>query len=147
MKITDTSDVWWKTAVIYCLDVETYLDSDGDGIGDLAGLVQRVHYPADLGVTCLWLMPIYPTPDRDDGYDITDHYGVDPRLGTLGDFVELVRTARDRGMRVILDLVVNHTSDRHPWFRAARSTPTSRTATGTCGMTTPGHQAEGRGVP
>ena len=97
MKITDTSDVWWKTAVVYCLDVETYLDSDGDGIGDLAGLVQRIDYLADLGVTCLWLMPIYPTPDRDDGYDITDHYGVDPRLGNHGDFVELVRTARDRG--------------------------------------------------
>ncbi len=125
MKITDTSDVWWKTAVVYCLDVETYLDSDGDGIGDLAGLVQRIDYLADLGVTCLWLMPIYPTPDRDDGYDITDLYGIDPRLGNHGDFVELVRTARDRGMRVILDLVVNHTSDQHPWFRAARSSPTS----------------------
>lgn len=125
MKITDTSDVWWKTAVVYCLDVETYLDWDGDGTGDLAGLVQRIDYLAELGVTCLWLMPFYPTPDRDDGYDITDHYGVDPRLGTHGDFVELVRTARDRGMRVIVDLVVNHTSDRHPWFRSARSSPDS----------------------
>ena len=125
MKITDTSDVWWKTAVVYCLDVETFLDSDGDGTGDLAGLVQRIDYLADLGVTCLWLMPIYPTPDRDDGYDVTDLYGIDPRLGDHGDFVELVRTARDRGMRVILDLVVNHTSDRHPWFRAARSSPDS----------------------
>ncbi|MGK2948076.1 MAG: alpha-amylase family protein [Acidimicrobiales bacterium] len=125
MKITDTSDVWWKTAVVYCLDVETYLDWDGDGTGDLAGLVQRIDYLAQLGVTCLWLMPFYPTPDRDDGYDITDHYGVDPRLGTHGDFVELVRTARDRGMRVIVDLVVNHTSDRHPWFRSARSSPDS----------------------
>jgi trehalose synthase len=125
VKITDTSDVWWKTAVVYCLDVETYLDSNGDGTGDLAGLVQRIDYLADLGVTCLWLMPIYPTPDRDDGYDITDLYGIDPRLGNHGDFVELVRTARDRGMRVILDLVVNHTSDRHPWFRSARSSPDS----------------------
>ena len=82
VRITDTSDLWWKTAVVYCLDIETFLDSDGDGIGDLAGLVQRIDYLAELGVTCLWLMPIYPTPDRDDGYDITDFYGVDPRLGT-----------------------------------------------------------------
>jgi trehalose synthase len=125
VKLTDTSDLWWKTAVVYCLDVETYLDWDGDGTGDLAGLIQRIDHLADLGVTCLWLMPIYPTPDRDDGYDITDHYGIDPRLGNHGDFVELVRTARDRGMRVIVDLVVNHTSDRHPWFRSARSSPDS----------------------
>lgn len=121
MKITDTSDLWWKTAVVYCLDVETFLDWGGDGVGDIAGLVQRIDYLAELGVTCLWLMPVYPTPDRDDGYDITDFYGVDSRLGNHGDFVELVRTARDRGMRVIVDLVVNHTSDEHPWFKAARS--------------------------
>jgi trehalose synthase len=121
MRITDTSDLWWKTAVIYCLDVETFFDSDGDGHGDLAGLAQRIDYIADLGVTCLWLMPFYPSPDRDDGYDITDFYGVDARLGTHGDFVEVVRTARDRGLRVIVDLVVNHTSDRHPWFRSARA--------------------------
>ncbi|MGN6221592.1 MAG: alpha-amylase family protein [Microbacterium sp.] len=120
MKITDTSDLWFKGAIIYCLDVETYFDSDGDGAGDLQGLAQRIDYLAQLGVTCLWLMPFSPTPDRDDGYDITDYYGVDPRLGTHGDLVELIRTARDRGMRVIVDLVVNHTSDRHPWFRKAR---------------------------
>ncbi|GAA5089940.1 alpha-amylase family protein [Microbacterium yannicii] len=120
MKITDTSDLWWKSAIIYCLDVETYLDSDGDGVGDMQGLAQRIDYLAQLGVTCLWLMPFYPTPDRDDGYDITDFYGVDPRLGNHGEFVEMIRTAHDRGMRVIVDLVVNHTSDRHPWFQKAR---------------------------
>jgi trehalose synthase len=125
MRITDTSDLWWKTAVVYCLDVETFLDSDADGIGDLQGLAQRIDYLADLGVTCLWLMPIYPTPDRDDGYDIVDFYGVDKRLGSLGDLVEVLRTAKDRGMRVIVDLVVNHTSDQHPWFKDARSSRTS----------------------
>ncbi|MGV9193615.1 alpha-amylase family protein [Microbacterium sp. MC2] len=125
MKITDTSDLWWKTAVIYCLDVETYMDDDGDGTGDFAGLAHRIDYLADLGITCLWLMPFYPTPDRDDGYDVTDHYGVDRRLGNHGDFVEVIRTAADRGIRVIVDLVANHTSDKHPWFVAARRSKTS----------------------
>ncbi len=121
MRITDTSDLWWKTAVVYCLDVETFFDSNGDGCGDLAGLAERIDYLAELGVTCLWLMPFYPTAHRDDGYDITDFFGVDPRFGHHGDFVEVIRMAQDRGLRVIVDLVVNHTSDRHPWFKAARS--------------------------
>jgi trehalose synthase len=125
VKISDTADLWWKTAVVYCLDVETFLDWDGDGTGDFVGLSERIDYLSDLGVTCLWLMPFYPTADRDDGYDITDFYGVDPRLGNHGDVVELVRTARDRGMRVIVDLVVNHTSDKHPWFKASRSSKSS----------------------
>jgi trehalose synthase len=115
-----TSDVWWKNAVLYCLDVETFLDADGDGSGDLRGLGDRVDYLAGLGISCLWLMPFMPSRQRDDGYDITDFYGVDPRLGTHGDLVEMVRTARDRGIRVIADLVMNHTSDRHPWFQDAR---------------------------
>ncbi len=123
MKVTDTGDLWWKNAVVYCADVETFFDSDGDGVGDLGGMAQRLDHLAQLGVTCLWLMPFYPTAHQDDGYDITDHYGVDPRLGSHGDLVELVRTARDRGIRVIADLVVNHTSDRHPWFRAALRDP------------------------
>ncbi len=114
-----SADLWWKTAVVYCLDVETFMDGDGDGTGDMAGLVRRLDHLTDLGVTCLWLMPFYPTAERDDGYDITDFYGVDPRLGDHGDVVELVRAARDRGMRVIVDLVVNHTSADHPWFQAA----------------------------
>ena len=121
MRLTQTSDLWWKNAVVYCLDVETYADGNGDGCGDFRGLIQQIDHLDRLGVTCIWLMPFYPSPDRDDGYDITDFYGVDPTLGTLGDFVEFVRTARDRGMRVIADLVVNHTSDQHPWFVEARS--------------------------
>jgi trehalose synthase len=121
-----TSDVWWKNAVIYCLDVETFLDSDGDGCGDLPGLCERVDYLTGLGIDCLWLMPFMPSCQRDDGYDITDFYGVDPRLGTHGDLLDVVRTARESGMRVIADLVVNHTSDQHPWFRDARRGPESR---------------------
>jgi trehalose synthase len=116
-----TSDVWWKNAVVYCLSVQTFLDADDDGRGDLPGLTERLDYLEGIGVSCLWLMPFYPSPGRDDGYDITDFYGVDQRMGTPGDFAELIRTARDRGIRVIVDLVMNHTSDEHPWFRAARA--------------------------
>jgi len=120
-----TSDLWWKNAVIYCLDVETFLDWNDDGMGDLLGLSERVDYLAGIGVSCIWLMPFYPSPNRDDGYDISDYYAVDERLGSLGDFAAMIRTAKDRGLRVIVDLVVNHTSDRHPWFRRARSSKSS----------------------
>jgi trehalose synthase len=126
MRITDTSDLWWKNAVVYCLDVETFMDWNNDGVGDFEGLAHRLDYLAELGVTCLWLMPFYPSPGRDDGYDISDFYGVDPRFGHHGDVVEFIRTARDRGMRVIIDLVVNHTSDKHPWFTSATSSRTSQ---------------------
>jgi trehalose synthase len=121
VSIEISSDQWWKNAIVYCLDVETFLDWDGDGTGDFGGLVERIDYLAGMGVTCIWLMPFFPTAERDDGYDITDFYAVDPRLGTLGEFVEFVRTARDRGIKVIIDLVVNHTSVQHPWFQAARA--------------------------
>jgi trehalose synthase len=114
-------DLWWKNAVIYCLDVELFADGDDDGCGDFPGLTGKVDYLAGLGVTCIWLMPFYPTPNKDNGYDISDFYGVDPRLGTLGDLVEFLRAARERGIRVIADLVVNHTSDQHPWFQSARA--------------------------
>jgi maltose alpha-D-glucosyltransferase/alpha-amylase len=114
-------DLWWKNAVIYCLDVELFADGNGDGCGDFPGLTGKVDYLAGLGVTCVWLMPFYPTPNKDNGYDISDFYGVDPRLGSLGDLVDFLRAARERGIRVIADLVVNHTSDQHPWFQSARA--------------------------
>ena len=113
-------DLWYKNAVIYCLDVETYLDSNGDGVGDFRGLTDRLDHLEALGVTTVWLNPVYPSPNRDNGYDISDYYGIDPRLGTLGDFVEFSRALRDRGMRLLVDLVVNHTSVDHPWFQASR---------------------------
>lgn len=112
-------DLWYKNAVIYCLDVETYMDGNGDGVGDFLGLTQRMDYLTGLGVTCIWLMPFYPTPNKDNGYDVKDYYNVDPRLGSPGDFVEFTRRAEERGIRVIVDLVVNHTSDQHPWFQEA----------------------------
>lgn len=120
MRSADSGDLWWKNAVFYCADIQTFYDWNGDGTGDIRGLTDRLEYLDDLGVTCLWLMPFYPTARKDDGYDITDFYGVDPKLGTLGDFVELVRTARAKGIRVVVDFVMNHTSDAHPWFKSAR---------------------------
>jgi trehalose synthase len=127
MRLDQVSDQWWKDAVVYCVDVRAFLDTDGDGIGDLNGVTQRLDHLAELGITCLWLMPFQPSPCRDGGYDISDYYAVDPRLGSLGDFVELVRAAGERGIKVISDLVVNHTSDEHAWFREARSSPDSPT--------------------
>jgi maltose alpha-D-glucosyltransferase/alpha-amylase len=118
-------DQWYKNAIIYCLDVETYADGNGDGIGDFTGLRSRLDYLSGLGVTCLWLMPFYPTPNRDDGYDIADYCAVDPRLGTIADFSDFAVEAKERGMHVVIDLVPNHTSDQHPWFQSARSDPNS----------------------
>jgi maltose alpha-D-glucosyltransferase / alpha-amylase len=119
-------DLWYKNAIIYCLDVEKYLDANDDGVGDFAGLTRRLDYLAGLGVTCVWLQPFYPSPNKDNGYDVSDFYGVHPKHGTLGDFVDFMNHAEQLGMRVIVDLVCNHTSDRHPWFQAARKDPESR---------------------
>ena len=119
------SDRWYEKAVVYCLDIDTYADSNGDGIGDIRGLIGRLDYLARLGITCLWLNPIHPSPDRDDGYDVADFYNVDPRFGNLGDFAELLHEAGNLGIKVIIDLVVNHTSDQHAWFQSARSSPDS----------------------
>src|SRR4051794_5300826 len=102
------------------------MDANGDGIGDFVGLMRRLDYLHGLGVTTIWLMPFQASPRRDQGYDVTDYYAVDPRFGTLGDFVEFTHQADQRGMRVIIDLVVNHTSNEHPWFQAARKDPQSK---------------------
>jgi maltose alpha-D-glucosyltransferase/alpha-amylase len=114
------NDLWYKNAVIYCLSVGTFMDANGDGIGDFTGLMRRLDYLHGLGVTAIWLMPFQVSPHRDDGYDVADYYGVDPRYGTLGDFVEFTHAAEQRGIRVLIDLVVNHTSNEHSWFNAAR---------------------------
>jgi len=119
------NDLWYKNAVIYCLSVATYMDANGDGIGDFQGLMRRLDYLHGLGITAIWLMPFQPSPYRDDGYDVADYYGVASRHGMLGDFVEFTHAAAQRGIRVIIDLVVNHTSDRHSWFQEARKNPNS----------------------
>jgi maltose alpha-D-glucosyltransferase / alpha-amylase len=114
-------DLWYKNTVIYSLDLESFMDADGDGVGDFAGLSRRLEYLHALGVETLWLAPFQRTPNRDNGYDVSDYYGVDPRHGSAGDFVEFMHRAQGRGMRVLIDLVANHTSNEHPWFQAAAS--------------------------
>ena len=119
-------DLWYKNAIIYSLHVGTFMDSNGDGIGDFGGLSRCLDYLHGLGITCIWLAPFQKSPRRDDGYDISDHYQVDPCFGTLGDFVDFTHEAKQRGIRVMIDLVVNHTSDQHPWFQEARRDPASK---------------------
>ena len=115
--------LWYKDAIIYELPVKAFHDSNQDGIGDFGGLVQKLDYLQDLGVTCLWLLPFFPSPLRDDGYDISDYCGVHPAYGTLDDFRAFLDAAHGRDMQVMIELVVNHTSDQHPWFQAARQAP------------------------
>ncbi|PJI55177.1 trehalose synthase [Methylobacterium radiotolerans] len=145
------NDLWYKNGIIYCLSVGTFMDANGDGIGDFAGLERRLDYIQGLGATAVWLMPFQPSPKKDGGYDIADYYGVDPDYGSLGDFVAFAHAAKQRGLRVLIDLVVNHTSDQHPWFQSARSDPDSpyrdwyvwskeRPATADEGMVFPGVQ-------
>ena len=119
-------DLWYKNAVIYSLSLDAFLDTDGDGVGDFKGAMRRLDYLQGLGVTAVWLAPFQPSPGRDHGYDIADYYNVDPRYGSLGDFVEFTRACHQRGMRVMMDLVINHCSDQHPWFQQAIADPTSR---------------------
>ena len=120
------NDLWYKNAVIYCLSIATYMDADGDGIGDFQGLMSRLDYLQGIGVTAIWLMPFQPSPCKDDGYDVADYYGVDPRYGNLGDFVEFTQGCKQRGLRVLIDLVVNHTSNEHAWFQEARKDAKSK---------------------
>src|SRR5690606_16984560 len=113
-------DLWYKNAIIYSLDVDKFMDVNGDGWGDFRGLTRRLDYLESLGIDAIWLAPFQPSPYRDNGYDVCDHYGVNPRLGTSGELVEFMHSAKKRGIHVIIDLVVNRTSDQHPWFQAAR---------------------------
>ena len=124
---TETADkLWYKDAIIYQLHVKAFADSNNDGIGDFAGLTEKLPYLQDLGVTTLWLLPFYPSPGRDDGYDIADYGDINPDFGTMKDFRRFIQEAKKRGLRVITELVVNHTSDQHDWFkRARRSDPKS----------------------
>ncbi|GGB24836.1 trehalose synthase [Sphingomonas metalli] len=115
--------LWYKDAVIYQVHVKSFFDSNNDGIGDFKGLIEKLDYIADLGVTCIWLLPFYPSPRRDDGYDIALYEGVSPDYGTMDDATAFIAAAHARGIRVITELVINHTSDQHPWFQAARKAP------------------------
>ena len=117
--------LWYKDAIFYELHVRTFYDSNGDGVGDFPGATQKLDYLQDLGITCIWLLPFYQSPLKDDGYDVADYSHVHPAYGTLEDFRAFVAAAHSRGIRVIADLVLNHTSDQHPWFREARSSPAS----------------------
>ena len=119
-------DLWYKNTVIYSLDLETFMDSNGDGVGDFEGLTRRLDYLQSLGISTIWLSPFQPTPNHDNGYDIADYYGVDPRHGSSGDFVEFMQQARKRGIEVVMDLVVNHSSDQHPWFQHSRKDKNSQ---------------------
>lgn len=112
---------WWKDAVVYQIYPRSFQDSNGDGIGDLRGIIQRLDYIRSLGATVIWLCPIYASPLIDNGYDISDYYAIHPELGTMEDFDCLLRQAHQRGLRVIMDLVVNHTSDQHRWFQEGTS--------------------------
>src|ERR1044071_5078867 len=119
------SDTWWRHGVIYQIYPRSFQDSDGDGIGDLRGIRRRLDYLVRLGVDALWLSPFFPSPMADFGYDIADYCDVDPLFGSLADFDALLADAHARGLKVIVDLVPNHTSAQHPWFRESRSSRTS----------------------
>jgi maltose alpha-D-glucosyltransferase/alpha-amylase len=117
---TPVDPLWYKDAVIYQLHVKTFHDSNGDGIGDFRGLIEKLDYLQELGTTAIWILPFYPSPLKDDGYDIADYYGVNPNYGTLQDFQAFLAAAHERGLKVITELVINHSSDQNPWFQKSR---------------------------
>ncbi|MBN2812311.1 MAG: alpha-glucosidase, partial [Spirochaetales bacterium] len=119
----ETSLPWWKNSVVYQIYPRSFQDSNGDGVGDLRGIIRRLPYLENLGVDALWICPVYASPNDDNGYDISDYRAIDPVFGSMEDMAELIDAARERGIRIILDLVVNHTSDEHPWFLESRSSP------------------------
>jgi len=121
--LTGTQDTWYKDAIIYQVHVKSFYDSNNDGIGDFPGLIEKLDYIAALGVNTIWLLPFYPSPLRDDGYDIADYYGVHPDYGTIDDVRRFIDEAHKRGLRIVTELVINHTSDQHPWFQRARRSP------------------------
>jgi maltose alpha-D-glucosyltransferase/alpha-amylase len=123
VRAADRDPLWYKDAIIYETHAKAFFDANGDGIGDFAGLVEKLDYLAQLGITCLWLLPFFPSPLRDDGYDVADYRGVHASYGTLADFRRLVEEAHRRDIAVLIELVVNHTSDQHPWFQRARRAP------------------------
>ena len=118
--MTDTDSLWYKDAIVYQLHVKSYRDSDADGFGDFKGLVEKLDYIHQLGANTVWLLPFYPSPLKDDGYDIAAYEEINPTYGSIDDFRGFLEAAHARGMRVITELVINHTSDQHPWFQRAR---------------------------
>lgn len=119
--VLHSSQPWWKHAVIYQVYPRSFQDSNGGGIGDLNGITQRLDYLQEVGVNAIWLTPIYPSPQKDFGYDISNYQAIDPMYGSLPEFDNLIAEAKKRHIRVIMDLVMNHTSDQHPWFQESRS--------------------------
>ena len=130
--VVDTTKIndklrWYKDAVIYELHIKAFRDSNRDGIGDFKGLIEKLDYLQELGITAIWVLPFYPSPLRDDGYDIADYTSINPHYGTLEQFQQLLQEAHKRDLRVITELVINHTSDQHPWFQKARTSPKGST--------------------
>jgi alpha-glucosidase len=130
-----TDAAWWKRAVIYQVYPRSFQDSNGDGVGDLNGIAQRLEHLTQLGIDAVWISPIFPSPMRDFGYDVSDYCAIDPLFGSLADFDALLKSAHARGLKIILDFVPNHTSDQHPWFRASRASKLNAKRAGISGET------------